>query len=144
MSDPHTNPVIQLIDTLLGDPPKSPESVNDAMGVELAQVDTGNHDQEFRISVADRPISSVRLRKLNRANAKLSFLELAIQDDASPTRSEVFGHFGEASVSATPRGRSLKEEFQYTQTHDWGDAIFGFSARDPEHLSSMVFRMNDT
>jgi hypothetical protein len=133
--------LMTLIRTLMADPPKTVDALATQTGMTFEAVATGNTDAESGSTAALGAFESARIRKMDRAQDKSTMIVLTIAESAAPSQSEVKSQFGDMQITAIPRGRSPKEETQYTKVLDWGTAAFGFPDRAPDELRTVILRI---
>jgi len=140
----------KTIDALTQQIPFSQQKVETALSTQLAEKPLGSGNNLYHlfesqpIALADGVvISNVDLR-IKRSGDHPGFLVLVMDetDGAGVTLEQVQAQYSQLAITDIPRGDSLEEEFSYSQIFPWRKLSFGFKARDPERLASIVFDPN--
>jgi hypothetical protein len=128
-----------LVENLLGDPPQSAGAVKEQIGVALRPFSKTAklRDEGEGTGTDGLAFDSVMLTYL--PSGKPGVLMLTLPPDHAPLRKDVTERFTGLTITATPRGRSLDEQTEFTRSESWGLLGFGFAERDPTKLRSIVF-----
>ena len=137
----------KTIDALAKQIPFSQEKVEIVLSTQLTEKPLGSGNNLFHlfesepVTLADGVIiSNVDLRvKRSGDHPGFLVLELDAADGTGVTLEQVQAKYSKLTITNTPRGDSLEEEFAYSQNLSWGTLTFGFKARDPERLASIAF-----
>lgn len=134
----------QLSDTISRTMPTSKKSIESLLGIEFKE--EGNTPfvlltSEPGIKLAD----SVGIDKVS-----LFIKPSMVFDEKSAFALELSGaciplaavreHYGQLTLTQSPRGRSLEETTVYTVNQPWGSLAFAFKEKQPACLFSMTFR----
>lgn len=130
-----TTPYLELAERLRRNPPKSPDAVVEMLGIKLKKIDnayegagTGSDGVDF---------AKLAFRFLPSGEPNL--LVITLPDGAGPAPDVVRGSFEDLRLLAVPRGRSEEEEMLIGRDEYWGKISFGFPAKAPNNLRTIIF-----
>jgi hypothetical protein len=137
----------KTIDALAQEIPFSQEAVETVLSAQLTEKPLGSGNDLFHlfesqpVTLPDGVIiSNVDLRiKREGDHPGFLVLEMDVTDGTGVTLEQVQAPYTKLTLTNTPRGDSLEEEFSYSQDLRWGKLTFGFKAGDPERLASIAF-----
>lgn len=130
---------LDLAERLRTDPPKTPEAVEDRLGIGLRPASRKARvaDEGAGTGADGLAFAKVRLRYL--PTGEPSVLVLTLPEGTGPSREEVLERFEGLRLIAAPTGRSEEEEAEYGRNEPWGLLAFGFPEKDPERLRTIIF-----
>jgi len=140
----------KTIDTLTQQIPFSQQKVETVLSTQLTEKPLGSGNDLYHlfesqpITLADGVIIfNVDLR-IKRSGDHPGFLvlEMDVTGGTGVTLEQVQAQYSQLTITNTPSGDSLEEEYSYSQIFPWGKLSFGFKARDPERLASIAFDPN--
>lgn len=130
---------LELVETLLEDPPKTPDAVKKMLGVALRPI---SKTARLRDEGAGKGTDGLEFDKITLSylpNGDPGVLVFTIAPDLAPVRADVKARFDDIRITAAPRGRSLNDETEYSRKESWGILAFGFAERDRDKLRSVIF-----
>lgn len=138
---PALTSVHQLLTKLRHEKPFTRERVGDILKTKL--VETSRNDYfaflEGKSADIDGGLSLVKidLRVPVDGRESSGFLVLDLAGSCISPQ-EIFAKYGEMKLESAPTGRSLDEKHSYFLEDGWGRMSFGFAARNPSCLSTLV------
>lgn len=130
-----TTPYLELAERLRRIPPKSPDAVAENLGVKLKKTD-------FAYEGSGMGSDGVEFAKLTfrfLPSGEPNLLVITLPDGVGPSPAVVRASFEDLRLLAAPRGRSMEEEMLIGRNEYWGKISFGFPAKAPNNLRTIVF-----
>lgn len=130
---------LDLVESLLEDPPQSSETVKGKIGVALQPVSKVARLRDEGAGKGAGGLDFERVSLSYLPNGKPGVFVLTLAPDLAPSREEVRARFDDIKITAAPSGRSLDEETEFSRQEVWGTLAFGFAERAPDKLRSIIF-----
>ena len=131
-----------VVDALAMQVPFAREKVELLLSTKLRQVDQNPYTVFYAggtVPLAnDVLISAIDLRLGRELGDNYGFMSIGLSGKCVLI-DDVRDQYGLLEITETPRGRSPDEKTYHTVKQDWGELSFGFSERNPDCLSVIVF-----
>ncbi len=130
---------LDLVESLLADPPQSADAVADKIGVALRPI---SKTAKVRDEGAGEGADGLAFEKVSLSylpDGAPGVMVLTIAPEAAPKIDAVLLKFEGLELTAAPSGRSPAEEAEYSRKEDWGLLAFGFAERARDTLRSVIF-----
>jgi hypothetical protein len=130
---------LDLVESLLSEPPMSSEAITDKIGVTLRPISKTARVRDEGAGAGADGLAFEKVSLSYMPNGEPAVFVLTIAPEAAPSKEDVFARFEDLKLTAAPTGRSIAEEAEYSRKESWGLLAFGFAERARKKLRSIIF-----